>query len=516
MDTKDIPSIGRFRPTSWADFKTYAGNLAWLLEIENSRATELLSRIYGYANAHELQAVLKTKGEFGFEQQEGDDRFEAPQRNHDDRVLHLAAQELGLEGVDITRRVWLSRDCEFFGRPGEHRVAFREIKRQINVSEGTAPSGVESDATEYAMLVDREHDGRVHLQFTESGRAIFGALMDAIPDSMGGGGREGWQDQMVKVESLIARYPSNPWVHAAFVCSFAEYYFQGDWSQNLAHSRESGAGYSQADAHPGFVKYARENSGIFLAHAKRGIELFDQLLEGKGDRHTEHNLSSGREVDNFYYPALLYFGAYVAANAGDVRLAIQWAQRNQKLVDGDNFGVRYLLGPLYLNEGRATSAIKKLFPLGVDYCDAVGHVCVAASAASYGNADDAVKHLGRALEMTWAPVELFSAKWAEARTQTKVMSNHDAPAFFQEWRHRSAPFWERETRVAAFFRGMANDKALREVLLSYHVANSGLVGVGLVGHEEAAPRYRAEEQAKRKLRQLMPALLTANWQKHMA
>lgn len=513
MDTKDIPSIGRFRPTSWVDFKTYAANLAWLLEIENNRAIELLSRIYGYANAHELQAVLKTDGEFGFEQLDGEDRFEW--LLHDDRVLLLAAQELGLERAEITRRVWLSRDCKFFARPGEHRVAFRLVKRQINVSEGTAPSGVGSDATEYAMLVDREHDGHVHLRFTESGRAIFGALMDTIPNSMGRGGREGWQEQMVKVESLIARYPSNPWVHAAFVCSFAEYYFQGDWSQHLANPRESGTGYAQADADPGFVKYACENSGIFLAHAKRGIELFDQLLEGKGDRHTEHNLSIGSEVDNFYYPALLYFGAYVAANAGDVRLAIQWAQRNQKLVDGDNFGVRYLLGPLYLNEGRATSAIKKLFPLGADYSDPVGHLCVAASAASHGNGEDAVKHLGRALEMTWAPVELFSAKWAEARTQTKVMSNHDAPAFFQEWRHRSAPFLERETRVAAFFRGMANDKALREVLLAYHVANSGLVGVGLVDLEQAAPRYRAEEQAKQTLRQMMPSLLTAHWRKHM-
>lgn len=214
-------------------------------------------------------------------------------------------------------------------------------------------------APDYAVLHEREHDGRVQLNFTELGQAVFDALMDAAPDDRLGDDTE-FESVEARMLDLIHRYPTNPWAHAVYVCSFGHYYFQGDWAQGLAIHREPGRGYRDLDADPGFAKHSKANAAQFLEHARTAVHLFDELLEGKGDRHIEHNLTTTRS-DPFYYPAVLYFGAYVAANAGEEKLAISWAKRNLKLVDQDNFGSRYLLSALYLNEGRASSSIKKLF-----------------------------------------------------------------------------------------------------------------------------------------------------------
>ena len=52
----------RFRPESKQVFSQYAGDLARELNIPLQAAQELLARIYGYANLHELQQLLKDKG----------------------------------------------------------------------------------------------------------------------------------------------------------------------------------------------------------------------------------------------------------------------------------------------------------------------------------------------------------------------------------------------------------------------------------------------------------------------
>jgi hypothetical protein len=50
----------RFRPETKEAFSLYAGNLAACLDIPLQSSQELLARLYGYANLHELLAVLKT------------------------------------------------------------------------------------------------------------------------------------------------------------------------------------------------------------------------------------------------------------------------------------------------------------------------------------------------------------------------------------------------------------------------------------------------------------------------
>jgi hypothetical protein len=50
----------RFRPETKEAFSLYAGNLAACLNIPLQSSQELLARLYGYANLHELLGVLKT------------------------------------------------------------------------------------------------------------------------------------------------------------------------------------------------------------------------------------------------------------------------------------------------------------------------------------------------------------------------------------------------------------------------------------------------------------------------
>jgi hypothetical protein len=58
-------ALPRFRPASQADFTRYARHLGELLGLKLQPAQQILAKIYGYSDLHELQAVLNTPGEPG-------------------------------------------------------------------------------------------------------------------------------------------------------------------------------------------------------------------------------------------------------------------------------------------------------------------------------------------------------------------------------------------------------------------------------------------------------------------
>ncbi len=52
----------RFRPISKEDLSSYARCLSWLIEEPHNKTLQILSRIYGYADLHELQKELAKPG----------------------------------------------------------------------------------------------------------------------------------------------------------------------------------------------------------------------------------------------------------------------------------------------------------------------------------------------------------------------------------------------------------------------------------------------------------------------
>lgn len=505
MEDFEVPSIGRFRPTSWADFKTYAGNLAWLLEIPAGRAQELLARIYGYADSHEVQAELKKPGDFGFVDPGAFPGSRLSEANT--RALLLVAKELGLTLQTLTDRGWRARDCGLFGTPGQHRAAVRRIKQLVQAIEGDLTIDPASGVSAYATLSETKN-GKVFLELTPSGAAILEALQQIFERVQ----ESNPINQLDEVRSFIERYPQNPWALALYVHHFHSRFYQGDWSERVILQR--GNARSNFDADPDIAKLMKANATTFLPIAKKAIELFDELLEGKGAQHVDRNLPTRSKAETFFYPAILYVGARVAANAGDEKLAIAWAARNLAIVDNDNFGARHLLSALYLNEGRADSAVLKLFPAPAH--EGWGCLCTAASAAAYGDRKEAIKRTAKLLCYWWAPIELFAGRWAEARKSTVLNSNHDTPAHFQELYFRTKKFWAREEKAKAFFTALSADSEVRRLVLARHVANAGMYGAGYLKEEEAGARMDALHYAETELRTELPQRLASIWDRVMA
>lgn len=496
--------IGRFRPTSWADFKRYAANLAWLLEIELSRGHELLARSYGFSGCHELQAELKKKGTPGFS---GHADFIELTAN--ERILRLSADELNLTLTEIPKRTWLVRDCRFFALPSQHRSAFRRIRLRLQVSEGSDFEGRNSSAADYAVLHELEEGGGVRLNFTELGQAVFDAAIALEPDFVQPGD---WRCNERKMLALIERYPKNPWVHAVYVYSFGKFYFQNGWADELPSNESNGDGYDVIDSHPGFPAGSRRYAEKFLVHAKSAINLFNELLDGQERRHVDYQWSDDG-CDTFYYPAILSHGAYVAANAGEVDLSIRWAQVSREILGQDNFGSRDLLAALYLNEGRAFSSIKKLYRHG-EY-EGWASLCLAASAVACRDKKSAAKYMTALFGLAWTPFEMFGGVWPEARNKCGVFTNRNSAACFAEFHFRTDVFWKRERRVFNYFEEVCLNVSVRRLVLTLHEAEKKARGLAFMAEEEAARRKAEYNAAKNSLMTNLPLFLEKLWSSHM-
>ena len=119
------------------------------------------------------------------------------------------------------------------------------------------------------------------------------------------------------------------------------------------------------------------------------------------------------------------------------------------------------------------------------------------------------------MEIAWAPIEVFAGTWPEARARCGILSNQDAPAFFQELRFRSDTFWRREIHVANYFRQLALDERVRKAVLDCHVAQGQAWGTAFMGGEVGRQREAVAHAARASLKALLPVRLKELWQEHM-
>lgn len=510
--TADSSKVTRFRPTSWEDFKTYAANLAWVIEVPTQQAQEVLARIYGYASTHDLHQNLKRPGTLGTAEPEAFFPFgmtaEATARIL--RVIrdlrHLAPD------APLPSRDWAATEIGLFERPSVHKRLFKRIALTVKVQTHTEPIDAELTAGHYATVVmSHGHDGKpeTQLHLTDLGRAVFDAGKSLLPDRDDCPPEERLDpiESLNRLEELIRRHPNNPWLPAMLVSSIGPFYFQGGWADNLPRGT--------LDADPGYLEHARKNAPLYLDYASRSIALFDALL---GDRQAaalpDHRYASSSDGEPYYYPAVHYFGAFAAANAGDEKLATRWLRKYLKLVPSDSFDARHLLSALLLNEGRPVSSIEALCK--IEHRDGWMWTCVAAAAANGNLKSKFTAAITELLLDSWAPVEVYAGRWTKLRQAfSRTGSNHKTPAFFQELEYRTRRFWSSAPRVRTLFERMCTDKTIRQATFDHHAAEAQRWGLALRPAEEQASIYQLMDQAKTNLTSTLADRLPDIWDETM-
>lgn len=307
----------RFRPVSPADFSRYAKNLAWLTELPLQRSQELLARIYGYSDTHELQQVMAALADvprpasaltFNWAGQ------------WDTRTLNLVAAAKGFDSLDgLSPRDWEVRDIGLFEDPPEHRALFRVIKLKQELL-----AAIETDPTpathprapqEYATLGRTLTDEEYVLHFTEIGSAVFKAIRYVAS-------RSTWQQDELRysaqtvADKLLAiadLHPNNPWPHAALAC------FVG-----------------------GLFDGPIDNPEAVFEAAGRAVALFEEMYDGHALEAPEACLVT-YNADTFYWPAALYWGGVAALQCGQTKIGRRWLRANRKISPRDEFGVRFIL-----------------------------------------------------------------------------------------------------------------------------------------------------------------------------
>jgi hypothetical protein len=122
MSSTDTTASGRFRPESTRDFSQRARHLSRWLDLPYQRSQELLARIYGYANLHELQREL--------DRAEAPGPFEGnPTRNHEPRIARLIGEFRGVSEHQISARDRAVASMGLFCRADQHRLMFKALRK---------------------------------------------------------------------------------------------------------------------------------------------------------------------------------------------------------------------------------------------------------------------------------------------------------------------------------------------------------------------------------------------------
>lgn len=349
---------------------------------------------------------------------------------------------------------------------------------------------------DYAFFRRDDYDGKTIICLTPLGRKIYEeveALHDSIP-VISSENLERWQHAVMNV---VQRHPANPWPKAMYCYEIAPAFWQTNWCEALPRHPDKGF---MPDAQDGFREFAGTYADELLPIAKTAIEQFQKWLGPNAKSVANHNLIS-EDSETFYWPAILYMGGMIALNSGEDRLAKRWLGLNHKLVDQDNFGARYGLSVLRLNDGRGS--IQTLFPK--DSTCAWGWLARALDVYVRGDADKAVQHFLCALRYNFGVCEAFGQQ-LRGRERIRVMSNHGAPAFIQEFMFRTQPFWLAHPQARAFFGSICRDPYVQVRVEDFHIHRSQGIGYAF---KPAEFRFEHEKRMNELLENLNTSVISA-------
>lgn len=329
-----------------------------------------------------------------------------------------------------------------------------------------------SPVTDYAKVVLT--DGLTILQFTDLGQQIFDDASSILP-------KKGKPFDVEKVaarfDEIIAEHPNNPWPLAMKVCCLFKPYYQGSWIEDLPYDDKKGFAFD----HPNqldFKAHCEENAVSLFETARESISLFSSLFLNFANSDEKNVLLSipmaGEDVikkgcETYYWPAILYFGGCIAQNCGRNAYAKKSFIQLQKITNSIEFDVNYKLATIALID--KNGLVKRI--LKDSKVDLWGHLLLAAQSFEKGEKIMAFDHFSEAMIASWGAIEAFGARLEGARS-LRVEDARKAPALVHEFMFATRAYWESNTKAFTFFKNIASNKELRQVLLDYHKADVAL------------------------------------------
>ena len=146
MSIRSFPSRGQFRPESVGDFSQRSRRLSKWLGLPYQQSQELLARIYGYSNFHELRVQLERPGSPGPFDDPGAElanSIERPWSDHESRITQLIAQCKGINVSQLTLHDRAVASMGLFQKASQHRATFNALtKRTQNDLQNSPTSSV--------------------------------------------------------------------------------------------------------------------------------------------------------------------------------------------------------------------------------------------------------------------------------------------------------------------------------------------------------------------------------------
>jgi hypothetical protein len=132
VSIRPFPCRGQFRPESASDFSQRSRRLSKWLGLPYQQSQELLARIYGYSNFHELRVQLERPGAPGPFDDSGASR-----------ITQLIAECKGISVPQLTPHDREVASMGLFQRASQHRAAFKALtERKANDIQNSSTASV--------------------------------------------------------------------------------------------------------------------------------------------------------------------------------------------------------------------------------------------------------------------------------------------------------------------------------------------------------------------------------------
>jgi hypothetical protein len=133
VSIRPFPFRGQFRPESASDFSQRARRLSKWLGLRYQQSQELLARIYGYSNFHELRVQLERPGAPGPFEDAGANltqRIERPRSDQESRITQLIAECKGISDSRLTPHDRAVASMGLFQKASQHRATFKALTKR--------------------------------------------------------------------------------------------------------------------------------------------------------------------------------------------------------------------------------------------------------------------------------------------------------------------------------------------------------------------------------------------------
>lgn len=305
----------RFVPASTKDFSLSSKNLSTYLDCQLQVAQELLARIYGFADLHEIQSAIGNVPAGPYDDELGFDKisiaFERQSREANIAHSYLADTDqdsIGGGAIDI-------HSLSLFRRPSLQRAA----KRRLAALKGIYDRRCAGKSSKAYCFVGFPNTGGTYAKYlllTDKGMAVRDALRAGYP-----------------LDVLLSIHPHSPQLHAASLGMLLELHGENfDRNSTLAEIKES----------------ARR----LLPYSTDVISMFESVVGDNAELLPPPEIAGNEAIDAESFPIALYIAASIAYDAQDMVLAEKWLRTLWMILERDGYGSRWLVGPTMLATGR--------------------------------------------------------------------------------------------------------------------------------------------------------------------